>query len=514
MEGLHTLVSDRAQRSPDATAIVDESGALTYGELDAESNRIARVLRGRGLRPDDRVCLLVPKSAPAVVVMLGVLKAGGVYIPLDGAGPSAHIAKTVKTSEPQWMVVHPKYAHHVDELRNASASGSAIRTLLLDAAELAAADSTPVPTLPTPSRLAYIIFTSGSTGVPKGVQITHDSVAHFSGWLRKQFGIAPGDRLSGHPPFHFDLSVLDIYGALTNGAQLHIVPEQANLLPRRTADFIRDSQLTQWTSVPSTLIGMEQRDVVRPGDFPHLRRVLWCGDVLPTSVAAYWMRRLPHVTFVNLYGPTETTVASSFYVLPTATVDQRQPLPIGRAIPGERLGIFRPDRSRAAVGEVGDLCIAGAGLSPGYWRDPERTSRAFAEIPTAGGTERWYVTGDFARVDETGFFHFHGRSDRQVKSRGYRIELDEVTAAVNELPDVAESTIVALPVSGMEGRRLHAACVLRPGVELNPAALRDALLKHIPAYMVPTRWHSLEEIPRTSNGKADHAAVEKMLQDQ
>ncbi|MET8139913.1 amino acid adenylation domain-containing protein [Sphaerisporangium sp. NPDC005288] len=511
MESLHTLMSEWVRKSPDSTAVVDEAGALTYGELDAESTRIARALCARGMRPDDRVCLLIPKSTLAVSAILGVLKAGGVYIPLDGKNPALRTSQILKTSAPHWTVVHPAYEDLITECTTLLGDETPGQIFPLLRSELAAVDSTPLPELRGLSGLAYIIFTSGSTGSPKGVQITHSGAVHYIQWLVDHFRIGPDERLSGHPPFHFDLSVLDIFGTLAAGAQLHLVPDEANVLPHRTANFIREHRITQWTSVPSVLTGMERRKVVHPGDFPELRRIICSGDVLPTSVVAYWLQRAPHITIVNTWGATETSVASSFHELREAPSDLQDPIPIGKAVPGEELAVLHADGSRAAVREPGNLCIAGPGLSPGYWADPEKTAQAFKHFPSPDGQKRWYVTGDRGYVDESGTFHFQGRTDRQVKSRGYRIELDEVAVAVNALPEVAEAAVISLPVAGMEGSRLYAACAVRPGVKEDPTALRAALLKRLPEYMVPTGWYFLDDIPKSANGKTDNQAVEKVI---
>ena len=171
---------------------------------------------------------------------------------------------------------------------------------------------------------AYILFTSGSTGTPKGVVITHHNVSEFVAWANGHFGVADDDRQSAHSPLHFDLSVYDLFGTLAAGAELHLVPPEVNLLPNKVTQFIRDHQLTQWFSVPSVLNAIASRDVLREGDFPALRRLLWCGEVLPTPTLIYWMERLPHVRFTNLYGPTETTIASSFYTVPSTPVRPRR----------------------------------------------------------------------------------------------------------------------------------------------------------------------------------------------
>ena len=236
---------------------------------------------------------------------------------------------------------------------------------------------TPVAASPD---LAHLLFTSGSTGAPKGVMIEHANVVAFVEWALRHFGTRAGDRISGHPPLHFDLSTFDIYATLAAGAELHLVPASLGLDPKGTARFIRDRELTQWFSVPSVLTYLARFDAVAQDDFPSLERLLWCGEVLPTPVLAHWMRRLPHVRFTNLYGPTEATIASSFYDVPEVPPDESVPVPIGLPCDGESLVVLDGD-TPAPVGGIGELHIGGVGLSPGYWRDEEKTAAAFRADP-------------------------------------------------------------------------------------------------------------------------------------
>src|SRR5438128_520463 len=192
-------------------------------------------------------------------------------------------------------------------------------------------------------------------------------------WATRYFGTAPTDRISGHPPLHFDLSTFDVFGTFAAGAELHLVPPEVNLLPNALAEFIRTSELTQWFSVPSLLSYLAKFDVVQFNDFPTLRRLLWCGEVFPTPALRYWMARLPHVTFTNRYGPTEATIASSYYTVPSCPEDDRAAIPIGSPCAGEELLVLNERLERVPPGEVGDLYIRGVGLSPGYWRVPETT---------------------------------------------------------------------------------------------------------------------------------------------
>src|SRR2546425_788061 len=305
-----------------------------------------------------------------------------------------------------------------------------------------------------PGDAAHILFTSGSTGTPKGVVITHGSVIRFVEWAKRYFGLGPADRISGHPPLHFDLSTFDVFGTFAAGAQIHLVPPDLNLLPTALAQFIRAAELTQWFSVPSLLSYLAKFDVVRFDDFPTLRRLLWCGEVFPTPALRYWMTRLPHVTFTNLYGPTETTIASSYYTVPSCPEDDRAAIPIGSPCAGEELLVLNERFQPVPPGEVGDLYIRGVGLSPGYWRDAEKTRAVFLSNPFGSDpADRIYRTGDLARIGDDGLVYFLGRADSQIKSRGYRIELGEIETALNALSCLRECAVVAVATDGRSEER-------------------------------------------------------------
>lgn len=511
-------VTAQAQARPDSLALRFNNMETTYGALEESSNRLARLLKDAGCRRGDRVGLLMPKSPVAIVAMLGVLKADAIYVPLDPAGPDARLARMLEVSDCRCILA----AGSVGQiLRDTLASASlASRPMIgwLDGIipptlellptftlrDLAAYSSAAPAYCNNGQDVAHILFTSGSTGLPKGVMITHDNVLQFIRWAGAQFKIDATDRHSQHPPLQFDLSTFDIYGTLSAGAQLHLVPPNMNLMPHKMAQFIRDSKLTQWFSVPSVFNLMAQFDVVRQNDFPDLRRVLFAGEVLPTSTLVYWMKRLPHARFTNLYGPTETTISSSYYTVPKCPEDEREPIPIGRACDGEELLILDAAMQPVAQGQIGDLYICGAGLSPGYWRNPEKTQSAF--LPRPGATdpkERIYRTGDIASCDANGLFYYHGRADMQIKSRGYRIELGEIELSLHALPDLRESAVIAIQSDGFEGWQICCAYVPAQEGEASPENLRNSLAKTLPAYMLPSRWLRFDVLPKNANGKID-----------
>jgi amino acid adenylation domain-containing protein len=513
---IQEYVTRQAERRPDAVALVLDDQRLTYGELEEESNRLARVLRDSGCVRGDRVTIFQPKHPAAIVSMLGALKADCAYVPIDVASPPPRVAKILEAAEPRVILVDPSSAKLLDEtlgeaeLAQAPVVGSVGEGPLsgerfasaFSPPDWAGADASPVDAQNGPDDIAHLLFTSGSTGTPKGVMIKHENVVTFVEWATSYFGTKESDRISGHPPLHFDLSTFDIYGTFLAGAELHLVPASLNLIPQKLADFIRRSELTQWFAVPSIFTFMAKFDAIEQDDFPTVERILWCGEVLPTPVLVHWMKRVPHPAYTNLYGPTEATIASSYYTMPGLPPSETEPIPIGVACEGEELVVLDSQLKPVADGEIGDLYIAGVGLSPGYWRDEEKTAAAFLPDPRTEG-ERIYKTGDLARRTPDGLFHFLGRADSQIKSRGYRIELGEIETALSSLTELGESAVVGVDVGGFEGTAICCAYAPAGGADVPPADVRKRLQKLLPTYMLPSRWHVMDVLPKNVNGKID-----------
>lgn len=483
------------------------SERLTYGDLEERSNQLARLLLGCGVGRGDRVGLLQAKAPPAIVSMLATLKAGAIYVPVDIASPPARVERILAAAAPKLLLAGAEAAPLLAATSSRGTVVSVAGALEQAHASLDDArgyDAGPLASVTGPGDPAHILFTSGSTGTPKGVVITHEMVGAFLDWALAHFGHRQGDRISGHPPLHFDLSTFDIYGSLSAGAELHLVPPDL-LLPHQLASFIRDSGLTQWFSVPSTFTYMMRAGAVAEDDFPTLERIIWCGEVLPPAVLAHWMRRVPHCTYTNLYGPTETTIASSYFTVTTIPEDPTAAIPIGMPCAGEEILVLDETLEPVPPGDIGELWIAGAGLSPGYWQDPEKTSAAF--VASAHTGRRLYRTGDLGRRDETGLLHFIGRADSQIKSRGYRIELGEIETALTAVPGVAECAVVGVQSDGFEGTAICAAWSSRAGAQLDRVQLRTSLAHSLPAYMLPSRWLELPELPKNANGKIDRPAL-------
>jgi amino acid adenylation domain-containing protein len=534
---LQDWVTEQAEKRPTASAVVSNSERLTYAELDALSTQLARLLKQAGCQQGDRVASLMSKSPMAIVSLLGIYKADCIYVPLDPFSPVSRLTKILDSCENRWLLAAPPVTSVLEELFQEERWRQQLRVGWLDwRAAVSGVDDSPTPashggfdvefTLDDvvgcsarpiafqnePHDPAHILFTSGSTGTPKGVVITHSGVIHFIEWATKYFGMDSSDRVSGHPPLHFDISFLDIFGTAAVGGELHLVSRDLNLLPNKLADFIRTSELTQWFSVPSILNYMAKFDVVRFNDFPELKRLLWAGEVLPTSALIYWMKRLPHVRFTNMYGPTETTIVSSYYTVPECPEDPQQAIPIGTACTGEELLVLNESLQPLPPGETGELYIAGVGVAPGYWRDPERTRAAFVPHPQRP-SERIYKTGDVARIGDDGLVYFLGRSDSQIKSRGYRIELGEIEAALNAVAGVLECAVVAVNTDGFEGAVICGAYVPAACVDLTPTAIRRELSRLVPGYMLPTRWLAFDRFPKNASGKIDRRRLKDVFEE-
>lgn len=519
---LHSWVSDAARLRPAARAVIGEADSLTYGELEAYSNRLAAVLRAHGCTKGDRVAVLMPNSPVAVASLIGALKAGCAYVPLDPSGGMVRIADMIRQCEPRVLLSGGCSPDVVDDLASPGALGSAVRGWLgpddpprrvdFTLPDIEAASPEAVPSDVGPDDLAYILFTSGTTGSPKGVPITHASAYAFIDWAVRHFELGPDDRLSGHTALTFDLSTFDIYATFAAGAELHQVPKRACLLPHGVANFIQEKRLTLWFSVPSQMAYVARFDALDGKDLKSLRHVVWCGDVLSTPSLVHWKQRLPGVTFTNLYGPTEATVASSYYTVPHDFDDPTAAIPIGTACEGEELLVLDEQLARVPDGETGDIHIRGVGLSPGYWRDPERTAAAFLQDPLAtNGSGRLYRTGDRGRRGPDGLVHFLGRADFQIKTAGYRVEPAEVENAILQLQEIAACAVVPVQVDDFNGSAVGCAYVPSNGSPLRVGEIKKRLSDRLPGYMVPTRWLVLEELPVDSRGKIDRARARALL---
>lgn len=494
---------------------------LSYALLESDSNCLAGQLIESGLKPGERVGLYMDKSPKALVAMLAITKAGGVYVPLDTKSPAERISKIIKSSDPSLMFIDHLSMNNYqvvmrldNELKNIPwvwMSEESINFAVDSAPEFCYDDikaqfNIPHEVVRDENTAAQILFTSGSTGEPKGVIITHKNIETFVNWAVPFFNMEVGERTSCHSPLHFDLSTFDIYGAFASGSRLYLVPSDISLNPKKLTDFILENELNQWFSVPSALSYLSRFKAIPAGGFPSLKRLIWCGEIFPIPALQYWMKNLPNVQFTNLYGPTEATIASSFYTV-TQLPEETTEIPIGSACRGEKLLVLDENLYPSKLNEVGDLYISGSGLSPGYWKDEEKTKAVFIQYTNPDKQqERIYKTGDLATLGKDGQVYFKGRSDYQIKSRGYRIELGEIETALGPNEALREYAVVPVKKHGFEGTAIGCAYV-GSSIKKNGGLvihLKKKLLDKIPRYMIPHYWQEYEnQLPRNGNGKID-----------
>ena len=441
---LHADITAQAALRPDAPAIVSAGDQLTYGELEEASNRLARLLRAAGCTRGDRVCVLMPKGPTAVIAILGVLKADAIWVPVGPLSSADGIRRILTSCESKWILAADTHVGVLDELFEDAEFAATHSVGWLSRAkihghgfcpaftwtDLDVYSSAPMHCASGPGDPAHILFSSSATGAPKGIVVTHRNVLAFVRWARSYFGTSPDDRQSWHSPLHSNLATFDVFGTLSAGAALYPVPPELGLLPHRLADFIRHAELTQWFSMPSVMSYMATFDAVPYGDFPSVRRILWCGDVLPTATLIYWMQRMPHSTFTNLYGPPEAAIASSYFTVPACPEAEDVDIPIGRACPGAELLVLDDMLRPLPTGGIGDLYIRGVGVSPGYWQDEEKPSDVFLPNPLNDARgDRIFRTGDLARLGPDGFVYYVGRANPQTNARGYRMAVGEIGTA-------------------------------------------------------------------------------------
>jgi amino acid adenylation domain-containing protein len=517
MTTLHELLDASALRGPERVALeMPDGGRMTYRALAALSDRVRDRLRRMSVVPGDRVGVCCSKSIDTLAAIFGALKTGAAYVPTDPHAPASRNAYIFADCQVKVVVVEKRLAAALGgELKklnsepqfiivSRAADGSSLAAVLDAADERDPAPSAP-SAKPGPDDLAYILYTSGSTGYPKGVMLSQRNAISFVDWCSEVFQPLVEDRFSSHAPFHFDLSILDIYVPIKHGATLVIIGYELGKEPGGLATLIAEKRITHWYSAPSILALLVQYGDLPRHDYSALRAVLFAGEVFPVRHLRALKELIPHPRYYNLYGPTETNVCTWHEIPPIVPPERTQPYPIGKVCSHLRGRVVDPVGRDAPRGEEGELVVAGPSVLLGYWNLPEQTAKAF--LPSAEG-ERWYRTGDVVFEDETGDFIFRGRRDRMVKRRGYRIELDEIEACLYRNPTVRQAAVVA--VEADDGVCIKAFCVPRDAQKLSLIALKTFCSEHLPVYMVPDTFAFPASLPTTSTDKVDYQKLKQV----
>jgi amino acid adenylation domain-containing protein len=491
---LHELVQLQTERDPDAPAIFDRDRRLSYRELSERSDQVAQALIHRGVARGSRVAVMMRRGAEPVVSLLGALKAGAAYVPVDPTYPLDRRLYTLRQCEPTVVL------SRADVLAELSDAGD-LPVLDIDGPEIARAPKEPVAVAVSPDDPAYLIYTSGSTGRPKGAVLTHGNAVNTIYDIGRRFGIGPRDRTLGFSSLGFDLSVFDLFGSLIHGAALVVLPEPSLREPGAWMELVLRHGVTVWSSVPTGMKMLLDLWEGRGEAAPSLRLVMLSGDWIPVDLPDRIRRRFPGAKVVGLGGPTECTIWQNAYPIGEVRPDWTS-IPYGKPLANHRIYILDDDLRPLPVGEVGQMYVAGDGVGGGYWNDPEKTADAFFVHPVLH--QRMYRSGDLGRYLPDMTLEILGRVDHQVKIRGFRIELGEIEAVLRSHAGIDQAVVVAWD-DRLKEKRLAAFYTAPAPVQHEELA--ELLAHRLPDYMVPSHLEELPELPLNDNGKIDRKAL-------
>jgi len=508
---LQALIEAQIDKHSSGTAVIGDhdkmldsapAGSLTYAQLNDRVNQLAHLLKAEGVRPGDVVALMVERSFAMIIGILGIVKAGGAYLPVSPDNPPDRIGYMVKDGGAKILLVHQKTASRI-------VFGGLV--INLDDPDVYRGSTANPAILNKPKDLAYVIYTSGSTGKPKGVMIEHRSLVNRLHWMQHAYPICASDVILQKTPYSFDVSVWELFWWALHGAKVCLLMPGGERNPLAIVETIRKHHVSVMHFVPSMLnVFLEYLDgktAAVQTSLGSVRQVFASGEALtPSHVRKFndvWGSKTG-ARLTNLYGPTEATVDVTYFDCPTC--NDFETIPIGRPIHNIKLYVIR-DGQQVAIGEAGELCIGGIGLARGYLNNAALTDEKFTDNPVNPG-ERIYRTGDVARWLPDGNIEYLGREDNQVKIRGLRIELGEIENMIREYAGITDC--VAQVKKYSESIILIIAYVVCKS-DLEVEGLKQHLKKHLPDYMIPNRFEKIGEMPLTPSGKADRKALPELL---
>lgn len=519
---LHDVFTETLKKSPSAAAVVMEGGrTVSYADMNTLANRFAAVLKS--FKPSvlgaPFVGIMAPVHIESIAAVLGALKIGCAYVPLDEYSPTERLAKIVDNTKLDVICIDSNlYAQHaalfdhpnikkVILLNNDAAVAKTAKTVTFDV--VAQAASTEPPELnQVCDDLAYILHSSGSTGVPKGIMLTHRNARTFTDWMHREFQMTAKDVIASRAPFKFDLSVFDIFNAFQAGAKLVCFDwNRKRAEDRRHADYtalLQSEGVTVLYTTPSTFISLLNRGNLAETKL-KLRTIMYAGEPFPPAQLKKVMEALPGTRVANIYGPTETNIITCYWVPePPKTND---PIPLGAVVEDTEIIVVADDHKRICnPGELGELWCRGGTVTLGYLGMADKTRDCLVQSPFHPYPALFWRTGDFGFRDEAGCLHYRGRRDHMVKVKGFRIELGEIEIALSQHANLDEFCVVAVP-DEKYGNRLYCHYAPLKGKVANEDDVKSFLATKVPEYMVPFAFRKWETLPKTSSGKIDRVLL-------
>ncbi|MEC1617970.1 non-ribosomal peptide synthetase, partial [Bacillus haynesii] len=481
-EPLHELFTGQVKHGPDRIALKHHDEVMTYQELDEKSNQVARFLIGKGVERGDYIGVIGKRSLGTIVNLLAVLKTGAAYIPLDPDYPEERKAYIQSKSNCKFFISYDVY----------------------DKAHIERFSKAPVDRKVDLDDMAYVIFTSGSTGKPKGVQITHGAAANTILDINEKFNVTEQDNIMGISSLCFDLSVYDVFGALSSGASLVIIDDQRDVFSLK--ETVEKERITIWNSVPA-IMGMTA-DIYLDNELNHhLRLILLSGDWIPLQLPATIKKTFKNAEVISLGGATEGSIWSIYYPIQKVEEDWKS-IPYGKPLANQKIYVLNQNKQLCPVGVEGELYIGGAGVASGYIHDQEKTDHSFIQHQELGYI---YKTGDYGVLKEDGYVEFLGRKDSQVKIRGYRVEMGEIENTLLSHHEITKASVI--DYKSPDGiKNLYAFVVAENAI--SQLDVKEFLQKTLPDYMIPAKFVQIDEIPLTVNGKVDKRTLHDLAEQQ
>ncbi len=522
---LHQNLELTAAKHPDKVALISDQNSITYSALNESATAVSGFLDHLKVQPGDLVAVLMPKDIQSIIAVNGIMKTGAAYVPIDPNFPSTRVGFLLENCDVKCLITYSALFQKNREV--IESNGLTQDVILCDQTDLDGTSSCNLhawqdvlasgyaqPQIDiTANDLAYLLFTSGSTGIPKGVMTSHQNAISFVDSMQDLFSVDSDDVIANPAPLQFGISTFDMYVGTKAGATVRLVPPNLVTFPQELARWFDEEGITTWFSVPFVLSRMLLEGEIQNFRFEKLRRIFFAGEVFPVKYLRSLKSAWSHVHFCNIYGTSEANIIT-YHPVGDLPEDRTKPIPIGRPIPNLNVFVMKEDGSIADTGEEGELCTHGLMVTHGYWKDPERTLQNYIQNPLqCNFREIGYKTGDLVIKDEEGNYHYVGRKDHMIKSRGYRIEIGDIEAAIYSHKAIKEATVTAVP-DDLVGHRIKAFVSLHQQDALDAMDIQEHCSHNIPRYMIPEEIEILDALPKTVTGKIDKAFLKsKMMQE-
>lgn len=500
LKNVISYLEQSAERYPDKIGFCDAHEKCTFKEMHIRAKKIGtQIIEALGGEKNKPIAVYMDKSVACLSVFFGIVYSGNFYVPIDVKSPRERVNKIFETLKPAVIYTQEEYFEKANNSWGKLFFVTKQKECNIDELALRGAMERQLDVDPL-----YVLFTSGSTGVPKGVVVSHKSVIDYTEWLKDSFEFDENTVFGNQAPFYFDNSVLDIYSTIKNAAKLYIITEKLFAFPSELMRYLEENAINTIFWVPSVLISVANSQTLSNVYSGNLKKILFCGEVMPNKQLNVWRRAIPNALYANLYGPTEITDVCSCYIV-DRTFNDDEPLPIGHACRNMEIFLLNEDGKLCGEGESGELCVRGTGLAMGYYANSEVGESAFIQNPL---NTKWrdfvYRTGDIGKYNQYGELIYIGRKDYQIKRNGYRIELGEIEQAANNVTGVKR----ACAVYDEEKKKIVLFCM---AADISEKDIYMKLKEKLPDYMLPARIVIVEQFLLNANGKIDRKKLQNAL---